>query len=61
MGVQKWGPQLNMDYIFISYLGRTNEQAEWLEKHYDELLETQQKMVDKYNEDLEFNRKHGIS
>ncbi|MEK4839422.1 hypothetical protein [Bacillus sp. FSL L8-0152] len=60
MGVPKWGPQPNMDYIFISYLGRTDKQEKWLSEHYDELSETQQKMVDEYNDDLAFNKKHGI-
>ncbi|MBJ7935574.1 hypothetical protein FNE59_20435 [Bacillus thuringiensis] len=60
MGIPKWGPQPNMDYIFISYLGRTDKQEKWLKEHYGELSLTQQKMVDEYNEDLLFNKKHGI-
>ncbi|PEB54604.1 hypothetical protein COO03_05020 [Bacillus sp. AFS098217] len=61
MGVPKWGSRPSMDYVFISYLGRTDEQAKWLDEHYDELSETQQKMVDEYNDELAFNKKHGIS
>jgi hypothetical protein len=52
MGVPEWGSQANMDYLYISHLGRTDEQIKWFDENYHDLSETQQGMLEEHIEDF---------
>lgn len=56
MGIPRWGSQANMDYLFVSYKGSTAEQDKWLQEHYQELSEPQQKLLDAHYEDMKMMR-----
>ncbi|PLS18936.1 hypothetical protein CVD28_00620 [Bacillus sp. M6-12] len=56
MGVPKWGGQSDMDYLFISHLGRTEAQIKWFEENYENLSETQKEKLEEHiNDYLELN------
>ncbi|AYP68147.1 hypothetical protein PQE75_gp015 [Bacillus phage vB_BcoS-136] len=57
MGIPKWGSQENMDYLFISHLGRTDEQIKWFNENYNSLSETQQKMLEEHIDDFVFDNR----
>lgn len=56
MGMPKWGSHPSHDYIFLSHLGTTKEQDDWLQANYGQLSEPQQKMVDQHYEDMKLGQ-----